>query len=78
MHSVLSIRLTLDEHLLMAGLNLYAYQRAAFDQRAQQLAMLLAAHAGVVVSKLAAEDKASQLQDALVRSRGECSWLLTR
>lgn len=68
-HSVLSIRLTPDEDPLMAGLNIYAYQRAAFDQEAQQLAMLLATHASAVVSKLAAEDKASQLQEALARSR---------
>lgn len=63
--SVLSIRLTLDEEEAMAGLNLYSYQRAAFDERAQDMAMLLATHAGVIVSGLLARERAANLEIAL-------------
>jgi GAF domain-containing protein len=68
-HSVLSIRLTLDDDQAMAGLNLYSLQRDAFDDHARDLAMLLATHAGVTVSGMLAREKAANLEIALTSSR---------
>jgi GAF domain-containing protein len=67
--SVLSIRLALDDADAMAGLNLYSYQRGAFDVRAQDVAMLLATHAGVIVSRQLVREKATQLETALTTNR---------
>jgi hypothetical protein len=67
--SVLSIRLTLDDEDAMAGLNLYSFQRGAFDDRAQDVAMLLATHAGSIVSGLLVREKAANLKIALDSSR---------
>jgi GAF domain-containing protein len=68
-HSALSIRLTLDQAQAMAGLNLYSRQRDAFDDRARHLAMLLATHAGIIVSRMIALEKAGNLEVALSTSR---------
>lgn len=68
-HSVLSIRLTLDEDLVMAGLNLYSQGRNAFDEQSRHLAMLLATHAGIIVSRLLVQERASNLEIALASSR---------
>lgn len=67
--SVLSIRLALDDEDAMAGLNLYSYQRAAFPDHTQQVALLLATHAGVIVSGLLAREKAANLEVALASNR---------
>lgn len=70
-HSVLSIRLTLDDEHdhMMAGLNLYSRRHDAFDDRARHLAMLLATHASVIVSRQLAREKAQHLETALSTSR---------
>jgi GAF domain-containing protein len=69
LHSVLSIRLALDDDTAMAGLNMYSQRREAFDDQAREIAMLLAAHAGVVVSRLLAKEKAANLEIALESNR---------
>jgi GAF domain-containing protein len=69
LHSVLSTRLAMDEDNVMAGLNLYSHQRDAFDEQARGIAMLLATHAAVVVSRLIAREKAANLEIALASSR---------
>jgi GAF domain-containing protein len=68
-HSLMSIRLALDDTDAMAGLNLYSRQRNAYDDDALHIAMLLATHAGVIVSGLIAHEKAANLEKALATSR---------
>jgi len=68
-HSVLSIRLTLEEDRVMAGLNLYSQSRDAFDDQSRHLAILLATHAGVIVSRLLSQEKVDNLEIALASSR---------
>jgi GAF domain-containing protein len=67
--SVLSVRLALEDRDAIAGLNIYSRTPEAFDERAQQLAWLLATHAGVVVAALVAREKVANLQAALETSR---------
>lgn len=67
--SVLSIRLALDDTDAMAGLNMYSCRRAAFDDHAEQLGMLLATHAGAIVSPMMIREKAAGLEIALATNR---------
>jgi GAF domain-containing protein len=69
LHSVLSIRLGLDEDNVMTGLNLYSRQRDGFDEQACNVAMLLATHATAVVSRVRAREKTQNLEIALESSR---------
>jgi AmiR/NasT family two-component response regulator len=69
MHSILSIRLTLDNDAHMAGLNLYSRRSHAFDEDAENVAQLLATHAGAVVSRQLARDKVTNLEVALASNR---------
>jgi len=67
--SVLSIRISVDDDAAMAGLNLYSFRIAAFDERAEDLATLLAVHAGEIVARLVAQEKAANLETALISNR---------
>jgi hypothetical protein len=68
-HSMLSFRLYLEEDDLIAGLNLYAGAKNAFDDYAQTVGTLLATHGALAVSAAAARERAAQLEKALVNSR---------
>jgi GAF domain-containing protein len=68
-HSVLSIRLALDQHNEMAGLNLYAVKRGAFDEPNSTLGTLLAAQASVAVSAAIERERAANLAAALETNR---------
>jgi GAF domain-containing protein len=69
MRSVLSLRLTQESPGAMAGLNLYSYSLNAFDDHAQNMAVLLATHAGITVTQLTAQAKVANLEVALTTSR---------
>jgi hypothetical protein len=68
-HSMLSFRLFLEDDDLIAGLNLYATAREAFDDDAQIIGTLLATHGALAVSAAAARELAAHLQRALTTNR---------
>lgn len=68
-HSMLSFRLLIEYDDMIAGLNLYATERHAFDDAAQVVGTLLATHAGMAISAAAARERADHLQRALAASR---------
>jgi hypothetical protein len=69
-YSMLSYRLFLeDDEDLIAGLNLYATRKDAFDDEAQTIGTLLAAHGALAISAAAARERAGQLKQALITSR---------
>lgn len=69
--SMLSFRLFLeaDRDGVIAGLNLYSTQPAAFDDDAQTLALLLATHGALAVAAATARERAENLERALKTSR---------
>jgi transcriptional regulator with GAF, ATPase, and Fis domain len=68
-HSMLSFRLFLEEDDLIAGLNLYATQKDAFDDDAQTIGTLVATHGALAISAAAARELAAHLQRALQSNR---------
>jgi len=66
--SMLSLRLFVQEDSLGA-LNSYSRQVDAFDERAQALGGVLAAHAAIAMSAVDAQEHADQLENALESSR---------
>lgn len=71
-YSMLSYRLFLEDDEdedLIAGLNLYATRKDAFDEDAQTIGTLLAAHGALAISAAAARERAAQLKRALRSSR---------
>jgi GAF domain-containing protein len=68
-HSMLSIRLFLEDDDLVAGLNLYSSKSHAFDSADQTNATLLATHGALAVEAARHRDKASNLERALRTSR---------
>jgi transcriptional regulator with GAF, ATPase, and Fis domain len=68
--SMLSIRLFIETDAdLIAGLNLYSHQPAAFDEHSEAVAHMLAAHGSLAVGKATAQAKARNLLRALETSR---------
>jgi hypothetical protein len=68
--SMLSMRFYVEsDRGLIAGLNMYARQPAAFDENSEAIAHLLAAHGALAVGRATAETKASNLERALQTSR---------
>jgi len=67
--SMLSFRLFLEDDDLIAGLNLYATSREAFDDTAQTIGTLLATHGALAVRAAAARELAAHLQHALTTNR---------
>jgi GAF domain-containing protein len=68
--SMLSFRLfTETEPELVAGLNVYSRQPAAFEDSSEAVGMLLATHAALAVANATARDKANNLLRALQNSR---------
>jgi len=68
--SMLSIRLFSEVDAgLIAGLNMYSRDTAAFDEGSEAIANVLATHAAAAVGKATAEEKARNLQAALKNSR---------
>jgi ANTAR domain-containing protein/GAF domain-containing protein len=68
--SMLSMRFFVESDLgMIAGLNMYSHQPAAFDNNSEAIARLLATHGALAVAKASAEDKARNLLRALENSR---------
>jgi hypothetical protein len=68
--SVLSQRLHLmDDSDVIAGLNIYSTEPAAFDDHAVGVGLVLATHASLVLSETIAKDRAANLTRALESNR---------
>jgi GAF domain-containing protein len=67
--SMLSYRLFLEDDDLIAGLNLYATRKDAFDDSSQTIGILLATHGALAVSAASARERVAQLQQALTSNR---------
>jgi hypothetical protein len=68
--SMLSMRFYIEsDRELVAGLNLYAREPAAFDERSEAVTRLLTTHGSVAVARAAAEAKSRNLLQALRNSR---------
>jgi len=68
--SMLSMRLFIESDSdVIAGLNMYSRQPAAFDDESEAVAHLLTSHGAVAVSKVSAETKSRNLERALQNSR---------
>lgn len=68
--SMLSLRLFVEsDREIIAGLNMYSRQPAAFDENSEAFAHLLATHGALAVTKAAAQNKARNLERALQTSR---------
>jgi GAF domain-containing protein len=68
--SMLSIRLYLEaDDDVIAGLNMYSHQPAAFDAASETVALLLATHGALAVARAEARRKADNLTIALKSSR---------
>jgi hypothetical protein len=69
-HSVFAQRLhLLDESHLVASLNIYSDQPAAFDDHAVGMGLVLATHASLILSETIARDRADNLTRALESNR---------
>jgi GAF domain-containing protein len=68
-HSMMSIRLFLEDSDLIAGLNLYSSRSHAFDSSDQTYATLLATHGALAVQAARHRDKVENLERALTTSR---------
>ena len=68
-HSMLSVRLYLEDDDLLAGLNLYSAELDAFDEADQTTAVLLATHGALAHTAARRQDKIDNLEQALVNSR---------
>jgi len=67
--SMLSVRLFLEDDDLVAGLNLYASAKDAFDDSDTTTAMLLATHGALALTAARRQDKIEHLNRALETSR---------
>ncbi|MDT4913351.1 MAG: hypothetical protein QOC66_2479 [Pseudonocardiales bacterium] len=68
-HSMLSVRLFLEDDDLIAGLNLYSSKSHAFGSPDQTNATLLATHGALAVEAARHRDKVGNLERALATSR---------
>jgi hypothetical protein len=59
----------LDDSQLVASLNIYSDQRAAFDDHAVGMGLVLATHAALILSETIARDRADNLTRALESNR---------
>jgi ANTAR domain len=59
----------LDDSEFIASLNIYSDQRAAFDDHAVGMGLVLATHAATIVSETIARDRADHLRRALESNR---------
>jgi hypothetical protein len=68
--SMLSIRLFVESDVdIIAALNMYSHQPAAFDDISEGVAQLVATHGALAVAKAAAESRSRNLERALQTSR---------
>jgi hypothetical protein len=68
-NSVVAVRLVLDEDEMQAALNVYSRDRNAFAGDSVTMAMLLATHGSLAVSRVIAREKASNLAKAVTSNR---------
>lgn len=68
-HSMLSVRMFLEDDDTIAGLNLYSSKSQAFDDADQTVAMLLTTHGALAVGSARRQDKVDNLERALHTSR---------
>ncbi len=69
-HSVFAQRLHLmDDSEFIASLNIYSDRRAAFDDHAVGMGLVLATHAALILSEMIARDRADNLRRALESNR---------
>lgn len=67
--SILSVRLHVPDDYLLAGLNMYATSRNAFDESDQTAATLLATHGALALATARRQNKVDNLERALLTSR---------
>ncbi len=67
--SMLALRLYLEHDEVIAALNIYSTEPAAFDDSAQTVGTLLATHGGLAVAGSLARDHAEHLKRALASNR---------
>lgn len=68
-HSMLSVRMYLEDDDQLVGLNLYATDVGAFDESDQTTAVLLATHGALAHAAAKRQDKIDNLERALQNSR---------
>lgn len=68
-HSMLSLRLFLENEDLIAGLNIYSTARDAFDDASETVGTLLATHGALVLAAATAREQAAHLQHAVTSNR---------
>lgn len=68
-HSLLSVRMYLEDDELHAGLNLYSSERDAFDESDQTTATLVATHGALALTAARRQSKIMNLERALQTSR---------
>ena len=59
----------MDDSEFIASLNIYSDQRAAFDDHAVGMGLVLATHAALILSETIARDRADNLRQALESNR---------
>jgi GAF domain-containing protein len=67
--SMLSLRLSVEDGNVVAGLNMYSTKVGAFDEIAESVATLLATHGALALAKAAAQEQVRNLRRALDTSR---------
>jgi GAF domain-containing protein len=67
--SMLSYRLVIEDDDLIAGLNLYSTETAAFDASSEVIGTLVATHGALAITVALARERAAQLERALTTSR---------
>ena len=68
-HSMLSVRIYLEDSDVLAGINLYSSARDAFDEADQVTATLLATHGALALTAANRQNKIDNLERALETSR---------
>jgi hypothetical protein len=68
-HSMLSLRLYVENDPKIASLNLYSTKTDAFDDEAVTIATLVATHGALAIAAATARDEAAHLRVALVTNR---------
>jgi GAF domain-containing protein len=69
-HSMLSVRLFLEDDDLVAALNLYSAATDAFDESDETVAMMLATHASTAMAGARLQEQVQHLERALQSNRG--------
>jgi hypothetical protein len=67
--SMLAYRLYLEDDDRIAGLNLFSTRKNAFDDTAEVVGTLIATHGALAIALASANERAAQLQQALLNSR---------